>query len=134
MYNEKVVTIDNVYNDTDVLNFNQIKAYLLEYINSSTSNLLPSDISDSLTNYLSPVLTRFQANGTQFEIVLKYIAGGDTTKLDFANDENDNRLPIILEINQRAADDYTYYGKEVYNNFSGWWDSLDALFTTGGNN
>ncbi len=134
MYNEKVVTIDNVYNDTDVLNFNQIKAYLLEYINSSTSNLLPSDISDSLTNYLSPVLTRFKADGTQFEIVLKYIAGGDTTKLDFANDENDNRLPIILEINQRAADDYTYYGKEVYNNFSGWWDSLDALFTTGGNN
>ena len=135
MYNENLIKVDNVYNDGDILNQNQIKAYLLEYIASSTSNLLPSDISDSITNYLSPVLTRFQDNGTQFEIILNYIASGDINKLDFNDDSNDERVKLLLEINQRAADEYVDYGDDdSYNNFAGWWTSLKELFVAGGNN
>ena len=135
MYNENVIKVDNVYNDGDTLNQNQIKAYLLEYIASSTSNLLPSDISDSITNYLSPVLTRFQDNGTQFEIILNYIANGDITKLQFSDAENNSRIALLLEINQRAADEYIDYGNDdLYNNFAGWWTNLQELFVAGGNN
>lgn len=135
IYNEHLVTIDNLYNSDDVLNANQIKAYLLEYTNSQTSNLLPSEISDSITNYLAPVLTRFQANGTQFEIILINICNDDFSKLEFADSANKERLNMIREINQRAADEYITYDEahQMYNNFTNWWESLPTI-VTGGNN
>lgn len=135
MYNERLIKVDNVYNDSDILNNNQIKAYLLEYVNSQTSNLLPSAISESVTNYLAPVLARFQENGTQYVIVINYICGGDLTKLEFNDPNNRARLEETLEINANAADQYIDYGDnaEVYNNFYGWWDSLSTLLS-GGNN
>lgn len=133
MYNESLVKVDNVYNNTDILNNNQIKAYLLEYTKSQTSNLLPSAISNSISNYLSPVLTRFQDNGTQYEIIINYICHGDTSKLTFASDELKDRLDMTLEINKDAADSYIDYGQnaEVYDNFYSWWDSLTTLLSGG---
>ena len=42
---------------------------------------------------------------------------------------------LLLEINQRAADEYVDYGDDdSYNNFAGWWTSLKELFVAGGNN
>ncbi len=137
IYNEQLIKIDNVYNSNDTLNYNQIKAYLLEYLESQTSNLLPSDISDSITNYLSPVLTRFQESGTQYLIIINYICNGDLTKLTYGelSSYDNTRLEEILTINKDAADEYVDYGDNAdkYDNFYGWWDDLSTLLS-GGNN
>ncbi len=133
MYNEGIIYIENVYNDGDILNFNQVKAYLMEYLESETSNLLPEDISDALT-YLSEILERFQSDGTQYLIIFNYICNSDYSLLTWDDEENATRLEIILEINARATDEYIDYGdnEELYNAYYGWWEALNALFTDGG--
>lgn len=135
-YNEDYITVENVYNDGDMLNKNQIEAYILEYLASSTSNLLPTDISTSLTNFLSPILTRYQDTATQIEIIYNYVSNGDNSAYQFADSNNNERFETLREINIRVADDYKTYENEEdearFNNFAGWWDKLKEL-SNGGN-
>ncbi len=144
-YNEKYITIPNVYNDgvngEYKLNTNQIKVYLLESVVLGTSNLLPSDISSAVSSFLAPVVTRFTSDATQLEIILQYINsknGSYTFNVDSSDSTDyDAMFNRIRTINQNQADDYLYiYEAEdttgTCNNFPNWWVELAKLI--GGNN
>lgn len=138
-YNDAYVTIDQLYNDSEKLSINQIKLYVLEYVSQSTSNLSPSAISDALSNYLSPVLTRYMGEETQRDIVLYFIqemAGS----LTFTNQAYAARMDKIIEINHNAADNYIFIYEEdptgTLNTYEHWWEDLksiiaEILFTQG---
>lgn len=128
-YNEKYITIDNIYNSEDKLSFNQIKLYVLEYVSSQTSNLTPSELSDATSTFLSPVLTRFTGSETQRIILLEYIES-DSGKLHFTTEGYDEEFEKIMEINKNSADSYNYIYNdttETSNSFPDWWTKLNDL-------
>ncbi len=142
-YNEEYIQIPNVYNEGEndeyKLNKNQIKVYLLEQVVLNTSNLLPSDVSDAVSTFLSPVVTRFTSDATQLELVInkinengKYTFNVDSTdKTDY-----DAMFNKVREINQSQADNYLYIYEAqdttgTCNNFPDWWENLAKLI--GGN-
>lgn len=135
-FNQETYRVENVYNENDMLTKRQIVAYMLEYLNTSTSNLIPTDISSSLTSFFSPVLTRFQDTATQVEIIYNYVSSGDNNAYVFADSNNNERFATLREINIKSADNYKVYDNETdeqhYNNFYGWWVDLNKL-SEGGN-
>lgn len=137
-YNLETIKIESIYNDKDAITKNQIKAFLFEYLNTQTTNLLPSDITTAVTNFLQPVLTRFQSNATQSAIVLNYICESKVNELNFADADNLNRFLELKAISERTADNYATYDSEEdnkkYNNFYGWSEAIDKIGANGGNN
>lgn len=136
MYNNKLEVVSNLYNNNDKFEINQIKGYLLEYSDSQTSALLPSDISTAITDFLSPIYTRFTSTATQNEIVINFICGNDESKIQFANDNDGAKkahFNFIREANKRISDDYIDDSRdEGFNNFAGWWTAIENL-KLGGN-
>lgn len=132
-YNDNDVTIDNVYNDTDELNYNQILLYLLEYSSNSTSNLLPSSISDAISNYLSPVYSRYTDDATQRIVLLYFIQlYTKSSSITFTDEENQAELTEIVAINERSADDYNSVYDELdttgtYSSYKDWWTELESV-------
>lgn len=130
-YNEEYVNIKNVYNENDDLTIDQIRLYVLEYVTSSTSNLSASKISTSLSNFISPVLTRFTSNETQRDILVYYIAN-EAGAIDFGSEEANARFNEIVRINHDTADGYLdmYFEEdktgtlETYNN---WWTKVQEI-------
>lgn len=132
-YNEQYITIQDIYNDSDKLSDNQIKLYLLEYVISSTNNLIPTDISDACSTFLSPVITRFTGDETQRQIVLEYItnASGEIT---WEQEGYKEILDKILIINQNSADSYNSLYEDTTgtsNSFSDWWSKLSDYLKEG---
>ncbi len=128
-YNNEYVTISDVYNDEKKLSLNQIKLYILEYVTSSTSNLSPSTISTALTNFLSPVLTRFTGTETQLIILKNYITK-NSGAIEFTDAEKLTRLENIIEILKNAADNYIdLYGDTTgtSNSYEDWWTKIESL-------
>ena len=125
------VNIKNVYNENDDLTIDQIRLYVLEYVTSSTSNLSASKISTSLSNFISPVLTRFTSNETQRDILVYYIAN-EAGAIDFGSEEANARFNEIVRINHDTADGYLdmYFEEdktgtlETYNN---WWTKVQEI-------
>ncbi len=139
-YNEEYVTISDVYNDTDKLNENQIKLYLLDYVVNSGSTLSPSDTADAISAFLSPAVTRYTASETQRIILLSFI------KYQTKQDDNkelydvitftkastngaDGTFAKIIIINQNVADDYLYLydNKDVTGTsdlYPDWWENI----------
>ena len=142
-YNEEYIQIPNVYNEGEndeyKLNKNQIKVYLLEQVVLNTSNLLPSDVSDAVSTFLSPVVTRFTSDATQLELVINKI--NENGKYTFNVDSSDKTdydamFNKVREINQSQADNYLYIYEAqdttgTCNNFPDWWENLAKLI--GGN-
>lgn len=126
LFNEKVYTIADVYNSNDEINLNQLKLFLYEYLENSTSNLTPSAISSALTTFFQPVLTRYTDSTTQREVLLNYINANTTGDLTFTNTDNNTRLTQLLAINRRTADNYVDEN-DMSNNFGGWWTKLNEV-------
>lgn len=129
-YNDEKIKIDNVYNDSDALNANQIKLYILEYATSQTSNLLPSDIADAITNFLSPVYERYTSDATQRVVLLYFIQIYAEAELTFTDSTKSTELDEIIKINQNVADDYSFVNDDTTgtsNNFENWWDDLETV-------
>ena len=130
-YNEEYVNIKNIYNENDDLTIDQIRLYVLEYVTASTSNLSASQISSSLTNFISPVLTRYTSNETQRDILIYYIVN-KAGKIDFGSDDANARFNEIIRINHDTADGYLdmYFEEdttgtlETYNN---WWTKVQEI-------
>lgn len=132
-YNDEYVKISDVYNDSELLNINQIRLYVLEYVTKSSSNLSPSAISTALTNFLSPVLTRYTGTETQRDVVIYLIEemGG---KITFTDVVNNDRLENILAINHNSADDYIYiyYDEDTTNTlktYENWWTDVQNIIS-----
>lgn len=140
-YNEKYTTINNIYNDADKLNTNQIKLYVLDYIVNNASTLSPSAISDAISTFLAPVVSRYTASETQRVILLSFIKNrtkqADTVELydvitytKAGYNGNDGVVKNMIEINQKIADDYLF----IYNDITGtsdlypdWWENIKAI-------
>lgn len=139
-YNEEYHKIGNVYNEDKLLTLEQIRLYVLEYVTSSTSTLSPSVLSDAITSFLSPVISRYTATETQRELVI-YLIEHRAGKLDFGT--NNERFEDILSINHNSADNYIsiYYEEDetdTLKTYDKWWETLqgivaDILLTEGEN-
>ena len=129
-YNDEYVTIDNIYNDGDLLSNNQIKLYVLEYVAQNTQNLTPVDVNSAITTFLSPVLNRFIGAETQRIIVKYFIENNELAgKLTFAAEDGNAHFEKLLDINQRQADSYLYLYEdptETSESFPEWWTKLEA--------
>ena len=126
-YNDEYYTIENLANDTDKLNNNQIKLYVLEYVSTQTSSLTPSALSSAYTTFLSPVLTRFTGNETQREIILQYIENASGA-VKFTTEGYDDLFAKLSQINKDVADDYIDLYEDptqTANSFSDWWTNLE---------
>lgn len=132
-YNEEYHQIGSVYNEDKQLTLEQIRLYVLEYVTTSSSSLSPSAISTAITNFLSPVVTRYTSTETQREILIYFIEqkSGSNSTIEFA-DDNNARYKTILDINHRTTDDYV----EVYmeedptgtlNTYSNWWNDIEQI-------
>lgn len=148
LYNDNPVVIENVYNDTDILNANQIKLYILDYALNGKSTLSPSSTATAISTYLQPVVSRFTAAETQRIILLNYIAKKTNTdanlydvikfSLDGYNGEN-GTFDKLIKMYQRVADDYidlyedTTKTSQIFNyedtpgHVVTWWDSIKNL-------
>lgn len=140
-YHEKKAYVADLYNSNDYLNANQVKAYILEYADNSTSNTLPSDISDALSNFLSSVYTKYTGDVTQKEILISWCEKQTNSSFTYGNNNYEfkdgskitysERLSRVRQINKDQADDY-YSLKDFDTNYSGhstvydnWWTDLD---------
>lgn len=130
-YNDEYVTISNIYNENETLSIDQIRLYVLEYVMNSTSNLVPSKLSDAMTNFLSPVLTRYTATETQRDILIHFIGviAGD---IEFTSEINNNRLVSIIEINHQTADNYLsiYFEEDptgTLKTYENWWTDIQKI-------
>lgn len=131
MYNEEVVKIDDIYNDSDALSFNQIKLYVLDNAINGSSTIAPSSLSSAYSTFLAPIVTRFTGAETNRIIVLNYIAektGNESKALnevvtfDLAKyNGNDGVFNKLITINERVADEYI----DLYNDTT----STSALYT-----
>lgn len=139
-YNEVYNKIGSIYNSEKLLSKEQIRLYVLEYVSSSTSNLSPSALTDAITNFLSPVITRYTATETQRDLVI-YLIENQAGSINF--NENNEKYQTILTINHNSADDYisVYYGEDSTNTlktYENWWTDLqkiiDKILLTEGEN
>ena len=133
--NKTPIVINDIYNDTDKLNENQIKLYVIDYIANGSSTLAPSDLSSAYETYLSPVLTRYTSDATQRIILLEYL-NKNNGKLSFVSTDGTDYLNKTLEINKRTQDSYSFIytdeNSEFYdftgtsNTYNTWWDNINS--------
>lgn len=133
--NKTPIVIDDIYNNTDKLNENQIKLYVIDYITNSSSTLAPSDLSSAYETYLSPVLTRYTSDATQRIVLLQYL-NKNTGALSFTSTDGNTYLNKTLEINKRTQDSYSFIytdeNSEFYdftgtsNTYNTWWDNINS--------
>lgn len=127
-YNEKYVTIDDIFNDEEKLTANQIKLYFLEHVLTGSSTLLPSDLASACSTFLTPVITRFTSDATQRQIVMEYI-NNTAGEITWTNENYSEVLDNIIMINQKIADSYTDLYEDTTgtsNSFENWWDNLST--------
>nr|MCR5232259.1 hypothetical protein [Acholeplasmatales bacterium] len=138
-YNDEYIVVSDVFNekaDNDKLNANQIKVFLLESVTKGTANLLPSDVTDAVNAFLSPVVSRLTGDETQLVLILEYI-NSTGSSFTFGSAEKDADFEKVIQINKNQADDYLYLTEDedttgTCNSFPSWWDELNNLI--GGNN
>ena len=138
-YNDSWYTINNIFNETDSLNLEQIKLYILDYAVNGSSTMMPSSISTAITNYLAPVYTRFTSDETQRIILLNFInkqTGNKVTSdnlydvVKFANTSYngaEGTFAKIIVINQNVADSYASLNGDTTgtsDTFKDWWTKL----------
>ena len=160
IYNKNVIKIDSIYSTDDeegnLFTLNQIKLYLLDYVINGSSTLMPSELSDAISAFLSPVVTRYTGDETQRIILLTYIKNttkqGDDKLIDVIKFDNEDYngengyFNRYMEIAEKVADDYSYiygdqetiekYGIEIdttntydiysYNGQS-WWEHIKSI-------
>ncbi len=118
-------TLD-VYNlSSETLTARQIEYYITE---SATDEgvVLPTAVQTAITNYLAPVMTRYENTYMQRELIFKLMDG-----VVFTDSTNLARFNTIREINKRQFSEYllstTGYFDQNYDNLYGsWFDTLES--------
>lgn len=137
-YGDEFYKVADLYSDTETLSANQIKGYLLEYVQDGTTNTIPSSVLSAITSYLTPVYTRYTDSGTQRAVLLAWLNKTANATVTFTENSVSTasleRLNEIFEINRRSADDYNVESIEgvtnpgydaSINQYPGWWDAID---------
>lgn len=127
-YNNHYVTdIDGISNETDKLNLNQIRLYILDNAVNGSSKLSPASTSSALTTFLQPVLSRYNSAETQRIILLNFIKlSTNNSELTFDDSKTNDYLKNVIEISQKIVDDYnTIYDDPRTNIFPDWWKELN---------
>ncbi len=116
----------NAYNpDSDTLTASQIEYYITE---SKTDEgvVLPTVVQTAVTNYLTPVLTRYEGTYMQRELIFKLMEDAV-----FADSANLVRFNTIREINRRQSNEYVlsstgYFDQNYANLYGSWYDILEG--------
>ena len=116
----------NVYNeDSETLTASQIKFYLTEQ-KSDEGVVLPTNVQTAVTNYLTPVLTRYNNTYMQRELIFSLVSD-----VDFADANGASRFANIREINLRQLDEYMLSADGVFDQnyadlYGSWFTVLKA--------
>ena len=121
----------NVYNEgpdnggSDALTLNQVEYYVRQSLTDEGPSV-PSAVSTAITNYLSPVLSRYQNTFMQREIIFRLLEDG----LNFANEANNVRFDIIRNINNNQLNEYllsdvAYFDENYEALYATWFDLLE---------
>ena len=121
----------NVYNEgpdnggSDALTLNQVEYYVRQSLTDEGPSV-PSAVSTAITNYLSPVLSRYQNTFMQREIIFRLLENG----LNFASEENNVRFDIIRNINNNQLNEYllsdvAYFDENYEVLYATWFDLLE---------
>jgi len=112
----------NVYNeDSETLTASQIEYYLKEQ-KSEEGVVLPTDVQTAVNSYLTPVLTRYNNNYMQRELIFKLVDG-----VSFTAANGMARFTTIRNINLRQLDEYMLSDEGV--NDSNYADLYGTWFT-----
>lgn len=99
----------NVYNeDSETLTASQIEFYLTEQ-KSDEGVVLPTDVQTAVSNYLTPVLTRYNNTYMQRELIFSFVSA-----VDFANASGNTRFETIRAINIRQLNEYMLSADGVF--------------------
>ena len=115
----------NVYNeDSDALTLNQVEYYVRQSLTDEGPSV-PSAVSTAVTNYLTPVLTRYQNTFMQRELIFRLLEDD----LNFASEANNTRFDLIRAINYRQLDEYllsdvAYFDENYEALYATWFDLL----------
>ena len=116
----------NIYNeDSDTLTLNQVEYYVRQSLTDEGPSV-PSAVSTAITNYLSPVLSRYQNTFMQRELIFRLLEDD----LNFASDANNTRFDIIRSINDNQLNEYllsdvAYFDENYEALFATWFDLLE---------
>ena len=121
----------NVYNEgpdnggSDALTLNQVEYYVRQSLTDEGPSV-PSAVSTAITNYLSPVLSRYQNTFMQREIIFRLLEDG----LNFASEANNVRFDIIRNINYNQLNEYllsdvAYFDENYEALYATWFDLLE---------
>jgi hypothetical protein len=121
----------NVYNEgpdnggSDALTLNQVEYYVRQSLTDEGPSV-PSAVSTAITNYLSPVLSRYQNTFMQREIIFRLLEDG----LNFASEANNVRFDIIRNINNNQLNEYllsdvAYFDENYELLYATWFDLLE---------
>ena len=116
----------NAYNeDSETLTPSQIEFYLTEQ-KTDEGVVLPTEVQTAITNYFTPVITRYQNTYMQRELVFKLLEDAV-----FAEADGGARFLAIREINRRQLSEYMLSADGVYdqnyaNLYGTWFDILES--------
>lgn len=113
----------NAYNsDTDTISASQVEFYLTEKA-SAEGVILPSELQDAITAFLTPILVRYQNNFMQRELIFELMED-----VVFADSANNARFDAIREINRRQLNEYLLSPAGIfdpnYENLYGTWFNI----------
>ncbi|MCF7931019.1 MAG: hypothetical protein K9L02_05890 [Acholeplasmataceae bacterium] len=116
----------NAYNsDSDTLTASQIEYYLTEQ-ETDEGVVLPTVVQTAITNYLTPVLTRYEGTYMQRELIFKLLEDADFTVA-----ANLVRFNTIRDINRRQLNEYLlsstgFFDQNYSNLYGSWFDVLEG--------
>ena len=121
----------NLYNEgpendgSNALTLNQVEYYVRQSLTAEGPSV-PSAVSTAITNYLSPVLSRYQNTFMQRELIFRLLEDD----LNFASEANNTRFDIIRNINDNQLNEYllsdvAYFDENYEALFATWFDLLE---------
>lgn len=129
IFNDKVIKIDTMENDSNKATLSQIKLYLFRYVENNTTDLTPTDVTTALETFFKPVYTRYTSNATQQMHLINYLDSLGLGEVKYDASTTDNAT-VSQAIAERKADSYKT-STDISNNFPDWWQSVANLY--GGN-
>ena len=121
----------NLYNEgpendgSNALTLNQVEYYVRQSLTAEGPSV-PSAVSTAITNYLSPVLSRYQNTFMQRELIFRLLEDD----LNFASEANNTRFDIIRNINDNQLNEYllsdvAYFDENYEALFATWFELLE---------
>lgn len=115
----------NVYNEgpdndgSNALTRNQVEYYVRQSLTPEGPSV-PNVVSTAISNYLTPVLSRYQNTFMQRELIFRLLEDD----LNFSNNANNVRFDVIRNINTNQLNEYMLSDKAYFD------ENYEALFAT----